>query len=228
MTLSTTIGFCVYTPLNLRRKRPRSVNTLIPRCLAVQPSPQNHKHISIKSAIVALISSALLFNPTSAHAKGILSTNTIFRRYLVTDSDAILRYSLPLPSERLGSTDPVPIRQVQEQLERLGVDLRARGAAGIIAGKRDLGKLNDMLSTGRLDILLDVPAKKRQQAAEILSRMEPIIAQIEREVGVESSNVNASIFPPQVIAVKGVLQDVFTRRNSLAKNTNFDGTLYLR
>ena len=227
MALSTTIGFCVCTPLNLQKKRPRSVNTLVPLCLTVQPSSKISKDISITSAIVTLLSSALLLNPASAHAKGILSTNTIFRRYLVTDSDTILRYSLPLPSERLGSTDPVPIRQVQEQLERLGVDLRARGAAGIIAGKRDLGKLNDMLSTGRLDILLDIPAKKRQQAAEILSRMESIVIQIEKEVGVESSNLNSSIFPPQVTAVKDVLQDVFARRNSLAKNTNFDGTLYL-
>lgn len=171
------------------------------------------------------MAATLLFSAPS-YAKTVLSSNTILRRYVATDSDAILRYALPLPSERNGSVDPPAIRRAQELLERLGVDVRARGAAGLISGRRDLTKLKTLLLNERLDILLDVPAKKRAAAAEYLSSMEKKVAAIEGELGLPSASPGfgtASVFPKQILAVTDTIQDVVESRNSMSKRTNFDG-----
>lgn len=113
---------------------------------------------------------------------------------------------------------------MQELLERLGVDVRARGAAGLINGRRDLAKLRQVLDAERLDILLDVPAKKRTAAADYMSRLEACIAQIEDELGLPPPLIGASLFPKEIVAVQETLQDVVQSRNSMTKRTNFDGT----
>lgn len=171
--------------------------------------------------VAAAASAAVLLLPSYTSAKNILSTNTIFRRYIVTDADAILRYSLPLPNERV-LAEPVPIRLVQEQLEKLGVDLRARGAAGLIGGRRDMSKLRGLLSSSRLDILLDVPAKGRENAAEKLSTLARCLDAIEEELGV--SEEASSIFPPQLVEVRNTVSDAFARRNTTNQRSNYDGT----
>ncbi|KAI0564068.1 ubiquitin conjugating enzyme E2 [Gracilaria domingensis] len=203
-------------------KRPRS-EIACPRfsCCSSRSSYRN----AITAATAATAAAALLLLPSSdAHAKGLLSTNTIFRRYLITDSDAILRYSLPIPSERF-STEPIPIRRIQEQLERLGVDLRARGAAGRIAGRRDVQKLRELLTTSRLDVLLDVPADKRKVAAQSLSALEGCLLEIEEELQVSSAPASGNLFPPQISKVQETLSDAFESRNAMSKKTNFDAAL---
>lgn len=182
-------------------------------------------HSSLSTAQIlslATVTAALVLNPASCSAKGVLATNTILRRYVVTDPEAILRYALPIPSERV-STDQIPIRRVQELLERLGVDLRARGAAGLISGRRDLAKLREILLTQRLDVLLDVPAKKRQRAAEFLSKLEACLTDIQGELGLAYTPRDSGVFPPQIMEMQQTLSDVFTARNSAAKQFNFEG-----
>ncbi|CAN8076012.1 unnamed protein product [Agarophyton chilense] len=204
-------------------KRPRFVisSPTAPSCSSRSPSHRT----AIAAATAATAAAALLLlPPSSTQAKGLLSTNTIFRRYLITDSDAILRYSLPIPSERY-STDAIPIRRIQEQLERLGVDLRSRGAAGLISGRRDVQKLRDLLTAARLDVLLDVPASKRQVAAQSLSALESCVSEIEEELQLSSAPANSNLFPPQLSRVQETLSDAFERRNSMSKKTNYDATL---
>lgn len=171
-----------------------------------------------------MAAAAILLSPASSDAaKTPLAENTILRRYVVTDSDAILRYSLPLPSERLPGAPAPPIRRVQELLERFGVDLRARGAAGLITGRRDLSRLRQVLAAERLDILLDVPAKKRTAAAEFMSQLESVISQVEDELGLPPATVGSSFLPSQIVAVQETLQDVAASRSSMTKRTSFDG-----
>eukprot|EP00178_Gracilaria_changii_P012922 TRINITY_DN363_c0_g1_i2.p1 TRINITY_DN363_c0_g1~~TRINITY_DN363_c0_g1_i2.p1 ORF type:complete len:481 (-),score=61.41 TRINITY_DN363_c0_g1_i2:1270-2712(-) len=219
---TSTVAFLYRSSLPLL-KRPRSatLHPTYPCCSST--SPPYRAAIAAAAAATAAVA-LLLLPPSNAHAKGLLSTNTIFRRYLITDSDAILRYSLPIPSERF-STQPIPIRRIQEQLERLGVDLRSRGAAGLIAGRRDVQRLRDLITTTRLDVLLDVPANKRQSAARSLSALESCVSEIEDELQLSATPVNSNLFPPQISRVQETLADAFERRNSMSKRTNFDAAV---
>lgn len=191
-------------------------------------SPSNaspEKHLSPGRPLRSLcaLALALLLQPAvAANAKNLLTENTIFRRYLVTDSAAILRYTLPLPSERLRDPSPAPIRLVQEQLERLGVHLRARGVAGIIAGRRDVEDVQRILSQRQLDILLDVPASGRQAAAEKLTKLEVAVADIGYELGTSAPVVGQTLFPRDVVRVEQTLRDALTPRNTLKSIANYD------
>lgn len=100
--------------------------------------------------------------------------------------------------------------------------MRARGAAGLIGGRRDLAKLRTLLASERLDILLDVPAKRRTAAAEILSAFERSVGEIEDIMGITGSDTD-TLFPSQLVAVKDAMQEVVQRRNAMGKRTNFDG-----
>lgn len=221
-----TLTMCFALPPStraLKRSRPRPLKSPHPPACNLRPAKS--AALSLSAAVAATL---LLAAPSSP--KTVLSSNTILRRYVATDSDAILRYALPLPSERTGETNPPTIRRAQELLERLGVDVRARGAAGLIAGRRDLTKLRTLIVNERLDILLGVPAKKRTAAAEYLSSMEKKIAGIEGELGLPSGSPGfgaASVFPKQIIAVTDTIQDVIESRNSMSKRTNFDGERFL-
>lgn len=120
---------------------------------------------------------------------------------------------------------------MQELLERLGVDVRARGAAGMVAGRRDLTRLRALLTAERLDVLLDVPAKKRAVAASSMADMEQRIALLEEELGVGAAETGAdvggriaSVFPKQIVAVTETLQDVVESRNTMARRSNFDAS----
>lgn len=157
-------------------------------------------------------------------AAGVLSKNTLLRRYVTTDAEAVLRYAVPLPAERRGAGEPVPvIREVQGELELLGVDLRARGSAGLVAGRRDLSRVKSMLEKGRLDLLLDVPPRRRAEAADMLSALEKAVGLIENELGAPPPVV--SFFPPEIAKMQEVIQDATASRNSKSADTNFDGAL---
>ena len=163
---------------------------------------------------LTLVCTTLTLDPcAAASAKGVLSTNNLFRRYIVTDSAAILRYAIPLPSERTGLGPPA-VRSVQQLLERLSIDLRTRGTAGIVSARRDLLKLNELLSQEQLDILLDVPAKRRQDAAQLLAELERTIAQMEAELGIQLGFGSSGIFPPQLVALQSVIKDAVASNNS--------------
>lgn len=199
-------------------KRPRSVATpLIHACH--RPAPPTARTLSLTAALAA----SLLLPLAPASAKTLLTENTIFRRYLVTDSAAILRYSLPLPSERQKLPDPAPIRLVQESLEKLGVHLRARGAAGLIAGRRDLVTLRQLLSQRQLDILLDVPARSRKLAAVKLADLERIVSYIQDNLGTSTPIIGDGVLPTPVLRFEQNLQDVFTPRNTIKQVSNYDG-----
>lgn len=223
MPLVTTLSFCFASPNLLFERIRASTPPAITSPLCTLHAHAYDKKSAAAAATAAALAAVLFSTPTSA--KTVLSTNTILRRYVATDSAAILRYALPLPSERVLGASPLPIRRAQELLERLGVDLRARGAAGIIGGRRDLAKLKTLLVNEQLDILLDVPAKKRLAAAELLSNLERAEGEIERELGVTQRTGLSSIFPPQMMAVADALQEVVERRNSISRRTNFDGTV---
>lgn len=166
----------------------------------------------------------VLVHPTAqVHAKNLLTDNTIFRRYLVVDPGAILRYSLPLPSERLGDPETPVIRLVQANLEKLGVHMRSRGIAGLIAGKRDLSELKNLLSQRQLDVLLDVPAKSRVAAADALSRLENCVDEMAAELGADATPAGPSFLPPNILQLRQNVRDALTPRNSIKNTANFDG-----
>lgn len=215
-SLQISLAFCSKPPLEVI-KRPRT-KSLQPSCNA-----NSSKLSQCAPYICAAATAALLFNPAPVLAKGVLSSNTILRRYVATDADSILRYALPLPGERPGLTDPVPIRLVQDNLERLGVDVRARGAAGLISGRRDLAKLRSMLSSERVNLLLDVPAKHRSTAAEYLSTLDGLVDQLEEELGLPAPSASPSLFPQQLVAVQETVQDIMESRNTMSRRSNFDG-----
>ena len=185
--------------------------------------------VTVLAAAAAAAAAAVIVlgGATSTYAKssGILSTNTLFRRYIVTDSDAILRYALPLPAERRGETTLTPIRRVQRLLEQLGVDLRAkRGAAGNFAARATLTDLSVLLQTQRLDILLDVPASQRKNAADVLAKLQTSADALIEEI-VNGQPFDAptlgSVFPPKIVAMGDVLKDALAAKRFAA--LNYDG-----
>lgn len=221
----TILSFCLLSPTySLRRFSIISGPALSPPLCSLRSHSGNIPAAVAGAAAAAAVATLLISTPT--FAKTVLSTNTILRRYVATDSAAILRYSLPLPSERVLGASPPPIRRAQELLERLGVDLRARGAAGEIGGRKDLARLRKLLVNERLDILLDVPAKRRLAAANLLAKLENAVGEIESELGVTERTGLKSLFPSQMVAVTDAFQQVIERRNNTSKRTNFDGTFW--
>lgn len=223
MTSLTALSFCRFGPVHSSR----GFGTISdpapdPPLCSLRSNNSNISAAVTTAAAATALASLLVSTPT--FAKSVLSTNTILRRYVATDSAAILRYSLPLPSERTLGASPPPIRRAQELLERLGVDMRARGAAGMIGGRKDLARLRALLVNERLDILLDVPARRRLAAADLLSKLERIVGEIESELGMSERSGLKGLFPPQMVAVTDALQQMVERRNNLSKRTNFDGT----
>lgn len=104
------------------------------------------------------------------------------------------------------------------------MSLRSRGAAGLIAGRRDITGLNQLLSLHRLDILLDVPAKKRSEAADRLSRIESMLTDMQTELGLEYVDASLpSVFPRPLLDARDVVQDVLESRNRASQRTNYDG-----
>lgn len=207
--------------------RARACSTPTNRCslsLSSPPSPAPYNHLLRLATICIVITSAVILQtPFAALSKNLLTENTIFRRYLITDSSAILRYALPLPTERGNDPEPATIRLVQEQLERLGVHLRSRGAAGLISSRRDVAELEQLLAEHQLDILLDVPAKSRQSAAEKLSLLETAVGAIHDELGEPAPVLGQNILPSDAIRIQQTLRDAFTPRNSLKQYSKYDG-----
>lgn len=157
------------------------------------------------------------------HAKNLLTENTIYRRYLVTDSSAILRYSLTLPSERVNDPQPAAIRVIQESLEKLGVHQKNGGVAGLIASRRDVSDLKQTLVERQLDVLLDVPARSRQVAAKALAKLELSVQQLAAELGDSGPVIGQNFLPQQAVRAQQTLRDAFTPRNSMKQVTNYDG-----
>lgn len=209
----------------LHQSSPKKIVPLSARLISQPDTPplsgatRTPNHVRALCAIAA----SLILQPSPSLAKNLLSENTIFRRYLITDSSAVLRYALPLPGERLKDPSPAPIRLVQEQLEKLGVHLRARGVAGIIAGRRDVEDLLSTLAERQLDILLDVPAARRQIAANKLSKLETTVADIQQELGTPAPVLGEGVLPRDVLRAEQSVRDAFMPRNNLKKITNYDG-----
>lgn len=145
--------------------------------------PSSPQSLSLAAAAAAAAALTALLSPPSippCHAApSPLTQNTLSRRYLVTDSSALLRYSLPLDA----SSDP-PVRAAQGLLEDVGVDLRARGAAGAAGVRRDLSRLDAVLREQGVDMLLQVPAKRRVEASGALAAVRDRVSKLEAEVGV--------------------------------------------
>jgi peptidylprolyl isomerase len=158
-------------------------------------------------ALAAASASSVRIAPP-AYAASVLETNTLQRRYIVTDAAALLRYSLPLDE----ATDP-PARNAQVLLEKLGIDLRARGGAGQNGVRRDLAALDRLLQSQRVDMLLQVPAKRRVEASNIIAVVGHAIAALEGELGIGYSADNTpnnvyTIFPKQLASVGVALLDI--------------------
>lgn len=237
-----------FVPSSFQRptfKRPRHPTLLISTAICCihryqsRPSSKPHPHpfihltkppinfnLNFNPAITAASLLIILFSitalPNITNAKNLLSENTIFRRYLITDSSAILRYSLPLP------TDPVqlPIRDIQDCLERLGVHQRSHGVAGLIASRKDLAELQKLLTGRQLDVLLDVPAKYRTESAESLANLEKNVDLIRQELGDSGRVIGDTFLPEQAVQMQKTLKDAFTPRNSLKQLANYDGMFF--
>lgn len=224
-----------FSPVTL--KRPRSSTTRFrhdirlssntpPTCCHNPFHTSRERASRIVLTVLASTAAALtiLLHPSApVDAKNLLTDNTIFRRYLVVDPGAILRYSLPLPSERTGDPEPPVIRLVQSNLEKLGVHLRSRGIAGLITGRRDLAELKNLLSQRQLDVLLDVPAKSRVAAADALTRLENCVNQMAAELGADATPAGPSFLPPNILQLRQNVRDALTPRNSVKNAANFDG-----
>lgn len=180
---------------------------------AARPGRCFRRRAAAAAAAAATAAAALTVTalPATAQAKGVLSTNTLFRRYVVTDGDAVLRYALPLPAERAGEDMP-PIRRIQQLLEQLGIDVRARGAAGTFAARSSLARLRGTLDTERLDVLLGVPASKRAAVGDDLARLDRLVAALAAEI--TGGEAGSTPFPPQLMAVQGVLRDALAPRTA--------------
>lgn len=124
-------------------------------------------------------------HPPPSYARPSLSQNTLTRRYIVTDSKALLRYALPLPSEREGGEEPV-IRKVQAALENVAIDLRAKGLSGVRSARGDLSKAMTVLQEGQLDVLLDVRKDEKELGAKLIGDMEKAIQQMISELALPS------------------------------------------
>lgn len=228
-------------PIKLKRPRPSSIAPLQRHVLFssrrliashLNRTPGDHsakRRIAISTILASTaLALALSLHPAiQVHAKSLLTGNTIFRRYLIVDPSAILRYSIPLPAERTGDPNPPVIRLIQEDLEKLGVHLRARGVAGLISGKRDIEHLQTLLAERQLDVLLDVPAKSRVDAAEALSKLETSVNTIASELGADATPSGPSFLPPNVLKMRQNIKDALNSRNSLKRVTNYDGTYIL-
>lgn len=163
---------------------------------------------AIAAAAVLMTSAGTL--PVHA-ASDVLQANTLARRYVVTDSAALLRYSLPIDE----SINP-PVREAQRLLERVGVDLRSRGAAGSQGVRRDLALLDKLLQAEGVDILLQIPAKRRADASQLISRLENQVAALEGELGVVHLDTKSSSLLPDSLASLGSLVSDITSRKATA------------
>lgn len=153
--------------------------------------------------------------PVSA-AGGVLSTNTELRRVVATDSVAILQHALPLPAEVRGEDAP-PVRAVQTELERLALCTRARGgAARQLNARAAMLRLNTLLSERRLDLLLDVPASRRSEAARIVGNLERSVSELSTALAITESPSALAVFPTKFAAFAGAVVD------SLDKNPAAD------
>ncbi|KAJ8903269.1 hypothetical protein NDN08_004378 [Rhodosorus marinus] len=103
--------------------------------------------------------------PVDVHhaSASVLSEDTLFRRYIVTSGEALLRYSLPLgPAE-----DKLDIRKLQRILEDIDIDLRSKGPIALRSAKKDIENIQAALAPGKqLNLALDVPRAKREKAFE--------------------------------------------------------------
>lgn len=225
-----------FSPVTLKRPRPSATffrrrvqtgRTAGPVCCRTT-SGGSHGRKSRATFLTVLASTAaavtLLLHPAAqVDAKNLLTDNTIYRRYLVVDPDAILRYSLPLPAERTGDPEPPVIRLIQSNLERLGVHLRSRGVAGLISGRRDISELKNLLSERQLDVLLEVPAKSRVAAADVLAKLENSVNEIAAQLGADATPSGPSYLPPKILQLRQNVRDALASRNSIKNATNFDG-----
>lgn len=182
------------------------------------------RHAAAICAIAA--SAAALVGATRVEAATgrVLSSNTELRRVVATDAVAILQHALPLPGELRGDGEP-PVRILQTELEKLALSTRSRtGAARLLNGRASLVRLRNLLGTRRLDLLLDVRAPKRAEAALALANIESAVRDMGVAIGVPDVMASApdaveSIFPPRVTALAGV----FTSGDS---GDAFDGAFF--
>jgi peptidylprolyl isomerase len=220
-----------FLPLNLSLPFPRALphsaaSAQRPSCAnptcSKQDSPAPYavalKSMPYTAAALTLAIAAASFSTESvqsASAANVLQTNTLQRRYIVTDSAALLRYALPLDE----STDP-PARAAQALLEKLGLDLRVRGASGRIVMRRDLATLDRLLQSQRVDMLLQVPAKRRIEASNVIAGIDQAVLCLEGELGIPSS-ANTSdaadgIFPKQFVWIGAAFVDTFSGPSATA------------
>lgn len=148
-----------------------------------------------------------------------LSTNTLARRYLITDSAALLRYALPVDE----TLDP-PVRVAQTLLERVGVDLRSSGPVGSQGLRRDISALETVLKDQSLDMLLQVPAKHRLEASALIAELRNGVTRLESELGLEYVGRGApSSISDRLESIASVVKDVSVPKR--LGRQNFDGTL---
>jgi hypothetical protein len=185
--------------------------------------------IALRSAVVtaaALAAATAAAGPAgpapvqaaAAIGRAVLGSNTLERRYLVTDSAALLRYALPVDE----STDP-PVRKVQALLERLGIDLKSKGPVSVQFLKRDLSALDRVMRAEQIDMLLQVPAKRRAEASQILSDVNRTILMMESELGVDSNDQpGGDSIAASFASVAYAVRDIVTSKPTSAPA--FDGT----
>ncbi len=95
--------------------------------------------------------------------------NPLLRRYVATDGTAVLRWSLPVPSES-------PLWEIQRDLEQVGVELNIRGGfrRGLTEALQRARHALMVLQRERLNILLDVG--REEMVVDAIHRTEEEVA----------------------------------------------------
>lgn len=188
------------------------------------PPRQRTASATAAAAACALVAASSIVLPVppslAASNRGVLSSNTELRRVVATDAVAILQHALPLPAEVRGEDVP-PVRLLQTELERLALCTRSRtGAARQLNARASLLRIGQLLGERRLDLLLDVPAVRRADAAIALSKIDRSVSELTYALAVAETPPGMTLFPPKLAAFAGALADSFDGDN---ENDAFDG-----
>ncbi len=204
----------------VRKARPPAFAVACTRACTESPRQRNTTAAAAACALVAASLVVPVAPCNAAPPRGVLSSNTELRRVVATDAIAILQHALPLPAEVRGEEVP-PVRLLQTELERLALCTRSRtGAARQLNARASLLRIGQLLGERRLDLLLDVPAARRADAAAALSKIDRSVSELTYALAVAESPPGAALFPPKLAAFAGALADSF---DGDAANDAFDG-----
>ena len=164
------------------------------------PAPPSALAIDTPDALTAEFARTVGAKTTK---KSILSENTLLRRYVVTDAEAVLRWALPVPSDS-------PLRIVQRDLEEAGLELQTRGLlhSGLRAALRHVEHAVRTVQQHRLDILAESGGLSHPtQATEYLRTAETELEQLLMEMSRWRARLPRWPFGPNAAATSSTVSN---------------------